>query len=64
MKTLKDAWDWYEQAKTNLYRMQRLDTLYWDEGSMGTHNSFQHRSSSRKMPIIGSKPSLMCSALL
>jgi hypothetical protein len=33
MKTLKDAWDWYEQAKTNLFRMQRLGTHYWDENS-------------------------------
>jgi hypothetical protein len=36
MKTLKDAWDWYEHARTNLYRMQRLGTHHWDERSAGT----------------------------
>jgi hypothetical protein len=36
MKTLKEAWDWYEHARTNLYRMQRLGTHHWDERSSGT----------------------------
>ncbi len=29
MKTLKDAWDWYESARTNLIRMRRLGTHHW-----------------------------------
>jgi len=37
MKTLKDAWDWYEHARTNLYRRQRLGTPHWDERSSGAN---------------------------
>src|SRR4051812_7386239 len=31
MKTLQDAWDWYESAMTNLNRVRRLGTHPWTE---------------------------------
>jgi hypothetical protein len=34
MKTLKDAWNWYESAKTNLIRMRRLDVRHWNDPSL------------------------------
>ena len=40
MKTLADAWDWYEATKRNLWRMRRLGSKHWSElpwqtGSIG-----------------------------
>src|SRR5262245_8894765 len=29
MKTLADAWDWYESTRRNLERMQRLGRKHW-----------------------------------
>lgn len=34
MKTLLDAWRWYESAKTNLARMRRLGTHHWNHESL------------------------------
>jgi hypothetical protein len=34
MKTLQDAWDWYEAARENLARMNRLGTHHWDDDSL------------------------------
>lgn len=34
MKTLQDAWDWYEAAKNNLGRMQRLGIRHWNDDSL------------------------------
>jgi hypothetical protein len=34
MKTLMDAWEWYESAKTNLVRMRRLGTHHWGDESL------------------------------
>jgi hypothetical protein len=34
MKTLKDAWLWYESARTNLLRMRRLGTHHWGDESL------------------------------
>jgi hypothetical protein len=34
MKTLKDAWDWYESAKKNLQRMHRLGIRHWNDDSL------------------------------
>jgi hypothetical protein len=34
MKTLRDAWNWYESARVNLVRMRRLGTHYWDHESL------------------------------
>jgi len=34
MKTLKDAWDWYQSARSNLKRMQRLGTRHWNDESL------------------------------
>jgi hypothetical protein len=31
MKTLADAWNWYEATKRNLARMQRLGRKHWDD---------------------------------
>ena len=37
MKTLMDAWKWYEAARTNLRRMRRLGTHHWTDPSL--HNA-------------------------
>jgi hypothetical protein len=34
MKTLMDAWQWYESARTNLVRMRRLGTHHWADESL------------------------------
>lgn len=34
MKTLLDAWQWYESTKTNLARMRRLGTHHWNHDSL------------------------------
>ncbi len=34
MKTLMDAWKWYEAARLNLVRMRRLGTHHWDDESL------------------------------
>jgi hypothetical protein len=34
MKTLADAWKWYEVTKRNLARMQRLGNRHWDDPSL------------------------------
>src|SRR5436190_12150817 len=34
MKTLMDAWLWYEAARTNLFRMRRLGTRHWNDKSL------------------------------
>lgn len=34
MKTLMDAWKWYESARTNLIRMRRLGTHHWNDESL------------------------------
>lgn len=34
MKTLMDAWQWYESARANLIRMRRLGTNHWDHESL------------------------------
>lgn len=34
MKSLLDAWEWYESARTNLLRMRRLGTHHWEDESL------------------------------
>ena len=34
MKTLMDAWKWYESTRTNLVRMRRLGTHHWANDSL------------------------------
>lgn len=34
MKTLQDAWDWYESTKNNLRRMHRLGSRHWNDDSL------------------------------
>ena len=34
MRTLRDAWDWYETARANLRRMRRLGTHHWNDKSL------------------------------
>src|SRR5262245_12754661 len=34
MKTLIEAWEWYESARTNLVRMRRLGTRHWNDDSL------------------------------
>jgi hypothetical protein len=34
MKTLRDAWNWYESARINLVRMRRLGTHHWNDESL------------------------------
>src|SRR5258707_15186711 len=34
MKTLMDAWQWYESAGTHLVRMRRLGTHHWSDDSL------------------------------
>lgn len=34
MKTLGDAWAWYESARLNLHRMRRLGARHWDDASL------------------------------
>ncbi|HVC96875.1 MAG TPA: DUF4145 domain-containing protein [Pirellulales bacterium] len=34
MKTLQDAWDWYDSTKTNIRRMQRLGSRHWNDDSL------------------------------
>jgi hypothetical protein len=34
MKTIADAWEWYEATKRNLGRMQRLGRRHWDDPSL------------------------------
>lgn len=34
MKTLQDAWDWYESARVNLDRMKRLRMRHWNDESL------------------------------
>src|SRR5688572_8064310 len=34
MRTLADAWNWYEATAKNLVRMQRLGTKHWDDPSL------------------------------
>jgi hypothetical protein len=34
MKTLADAWSWYEATKRNLARMRRLGSKHWDDPSL------------------------------
>lgn len=34
MKTLADAWNWYEATKRNLARMRRLGRRYWNDLSL------------------------------
>ena len=34
MKTLMDAWEWYQSARTNLVRMRRLGTHHWGDESL------------------------------
>jgi hypothetical protein len=41
MKTLQDAWDWYQSAKTNLMRMKRLGSNHWEDDSLQTASIWQ-----------------------
>lgn len=45
MKTLTDAYAWYEATKTRLQNMRRLATKYWDElpwqGALGRDDHFR-----------------------
>ncbi len=41
MKTLKDAWNWYESARENLGRMQRLGKRYWSVESLPNSRIWQ-----------------------
>jgi hypothetical protein len=41
MKTLLDAWKWYESTKTNLLRMRRLGTHHWDDESLAAASIWQ-----------------------
>jgi hypothetical protein len=34
MKTLQDAWDWFESASINLQRMKRLGNKHWNDESL------------------------------
>src|SRR5947207_2805737 len=34
MKTLMDAWKWYQSARTNLVRMRRLGERHWGDESL------------------------------
>ena len=34
MKTLADAWSWYEATKRNLARMRRLGSKHWGDPSL------------------------------
>ena len=34
MKTLHDAWQWYESTRINLSRIRRLGTRYWNEEAL------------------------------
>ena len=34
MKTLADAWSWYQSTRSNLLRMQRLASHHWDDPSL------------------------------
>jgi hypothetical protein len=34
MKTLMDAWKWYDSARINLIRMRRLGTHHWSHPSL------------------------------
>jgi hypothetical protein len=34
MRTLRDAWEWYESARVNLARMRRLGARHWDDVSL------------------------------
>jgi hypothetical protein len=34
MKTLTDAWNWYQATKRSLGRMQRLGRIHWDDASL------------------------------
>jgi hypothetical protein len=36
MKTLPDAWNWYEATKRNLTRMRRLGSKHWNDPSLET----------------------------
>ncbi len=41
MKTLADAWAWYESTKRNLARMQRLGRKHWDDPSLEAASIWQ-----------------------
>jgi hypothetical protein len=41
MKTIADAWNWYEATKSNLTRMQRLGRNYWDHPSLEAASIWQ-----------------------
>ena len=41
MKTLADAWNWYEATKQNLARMQRLGERHWDDPSLAGASIWQ-----------------------
>jgi len=34
MKTIADAWNWYQATKRNLARMQRLGEKHWNDPSL------------------------------
>ena len=46
MKTLADAWEWYNSTRRNLERMNRLARKYWAalpwEEELGRDNVFRH----------------------
>src|SRR5947199_10694056 len=46
MKDLEEAWTWYSTTRTQLQRMRRLATRYWEElpwkGRMGGDPAFHH----------------------
>ncbi|MCI0638388.1 MAG: hypothetical protein L0Y70_04895 [Gemmataceae bacterium] len=41
MKTLADAWNWYQAAKLNLARMQRLGEKHWSDLSLADASLWQ-----------------------
>ena len=41
MKTLADAWNWYEATKKNLERMQRLGKKHWTHPSLADTSLWQ-----------------------
>jgi hypothetical protein len=49
MKTLADAWSWYNSTRRNLERMNRLARKYWTalpwDGELGRDNIFRHLES-------------------
>ena len=41
MKTLADAWNWYQATKQNLAQMQRLGRRHWSDPSLADASIWQ-----------------------